>query len=740
MKRKHSNRYPVQAKRTDQKGIVCSHLFANGSCRRNLPTAGWLSRRLLPAALAAVLAVLAPAAEFLPVTIPSPGLSAGQDLQNLTGLRIAQAAPESWYLNDYEIYQSQTLEEVNAAYQALRQAELSGENTPEQDMLEAANFLRRLSALPPLTQMPSADPFGTLAGPERKGYSPIGSVLRMPGEGYTPGKWLNYERLGRDFLSYQIEEVRFTFSEDPDGLTGGSYLIRDPKHAEEGDPEETGESDQETETEEETESESQTEEEPIPIVPLPFYPYPSAGYFPANLISARTTAWSVELNSDFIKAPEFTDRSRIQVSIRDMVTGDTYTRSTDDGTLELHTSLTGSRVLMFTPPESSIFGSNYGDLAGFRVTVKGLSDPDGAPIRSLEWQTIFFQPKNEQKLHLLSVEPEQDQVRFTEGSIAPENLKLFTDFLPTSALCTSRESAFLVPLGSWEADAEDFTWRTHPNLAAFSSSPIYGSLDNPNMLKHRISLPFTFSEDLPHLSVTTTRIARGEDFYFILSPADTDANYRLYQIRESDGKPALSLRASRTYPKDGIVTFPMPKMEHDHKGIYFALISEQNRLTFSNFIFLDPDENLSAPVTLPEGLTAMGLAKESDFRSKVFENYVPEPESEEESPETTREEPAKGREERPKQEDDLPLFESFYQKTVSWMSHHKKILIGAVGVLVLLTVIMTLLQMREQRTYRDPSSIKIRKKKPPKKPVQEPQTGEKTAEKNADLPVEDLDQ
>ena len=720
-----------------------------------------IHRRLLPAALAAALLLIAPAAEYLPVTEESSLRSGSFGLfrDSLT----ADAAPESWYLNDYEFYRDLTLEEANAAYQELRRAEISQEATPEENMLIAADYLRRLCYLPPLKEATTEDPSALSDGIEVKGYTPVGAVLRMPGEGYTPGKWLNYDRLGRDFLSYQVTEAHFAFSEDENGLTLASCRIRDPHYipeeetgssdseetgTEEADTEETEETTiEETETEEdgntkteeeETGTDTETEEEYEPI-PLPFYPYPSAGYFPTNLISAKTTAWSVELNSDHIKAPDPVSQSKLQVIIRDLVTGDTFTRTVSDGTLEIHTTLSGTKMLMFAPPESSIFDSNFGDLAGFRVTVKGLSDPDGFPIRNPEWQTIFFQPKSEQYLHLLSVAPEQNRVRFAKGSIAPENLKLFTAFLPVNALCTTRESAFLVPLGGWEADAEDFAWRTHPNLAAFSSSPIYESLDNPNMLKKRISLPFTFSEDLPLLSVTTTRIARGEDFFFVLSPASEEADYRLYQIRENEGKPAISLWAARNYPTDGIVTFPMPKMEHDHKGIYFAVISEKDRLTFSNFVLLDPDENTGRSVTLPEGMIAMGLMKEEDFRSDVFENHVPtEPETEEETPFETIEH-AFGRGEKPIDPDDTPFIEAIYRKTLSWMSGHKGILYGAAGVLVFLTVVMTLLQIREQRTYRDPSSIKIRKKPEKKDRPQEKLPTEETEQKRSDLSVEDLD-
>ena len=191
----------------------------------------------------------------------------------------------------------------------------------------------------------------------------------------------------------------------------------------------------------------------------------------------------------------------------------------------------------------------------------------------------------------------------------------------------------------------------------------------------------------------------------------------------------------------------MPKMENDHKGVYFALISEKNRLTFSNFIFLDPDQPTTVGVTLPEGLIALSAAKESDFKSKAFEEYEgatePKESSEEQQKAETEEATTRyfGREERPDhRKDDMPFLESLYQKSTTWMSHHKTVLFLIAGVLIVLTVLMTLLQQREQRTYRNPSSIKVRKKKKPDNSRKEPEPADKSEkDSNSDsISVEDL--
>lgn len=672
--------------------------------------------------------------------------------------KTALAAPESWYLNDYALYKEQTLEQANEAYVRLRRAEISGETSPEEDMLRTANYLRRLAGLPPLTSLP-ADTKYLLSGPVRTGYTPTGSILRMPGEGYAPEKGILAEELGRDFLSYQVNEALFSFDEDQNGLTNASFKIIDPDpeiETETETEEATGEGSDENGSEEETESLTETEsdlseeaaseedsedasdtdneeasseeitseeetepetEEEIDFVPLPFYPYPAAGYVPANLIAARTTAWSVELNAEMIGTPDEAGLEGIRLKILDLVTNETVTRTFADGTLTMETTLAGTTVLLFTPPESSIFGSNYGDQAGFKISVEGLRTPEGAAIRNLGWQTIFFQPKTEQKLHVLSVLPVQNQVTFVEESVAPENLKLFTDFLPKSALCTSRESSFLVPLSVWESDAEGFCWKNRPNVAAFQESPIYEMLDNPNILKKGISLPFTFSEDAPRLTAQDSTARKGEDFTFLLSPETEDGEYYLYQLCEAEGKPVFSLRASRKHPADGSVAFPLPLLEADHRGIYFAVTSRDDSLSFSNFIFLDPIQGRVTNVTLPEGLIVLGLAKEGSFTSKAFSgdtdeskendpgkgNQLPKPEETEEESESL----ARGRAEKEEKE---PFFENLYQKSLNWAGHHKIVLYIVAGVMFGLTALSILLQMRERRTYRNPSSLK--KKKP----------------------------
>ena len=110
---------------------------------------------------------------------------------------------------------------------------------------------------------------------------------------------------------------------------------------------------------------------------LPFATFPSAGYCPNNIVSVRSTSWSVELNTDILRCD---DQSSIRVAVRDLDTGESYTCTRDNGLLS------GSWTLQFAQPRTDEDRYTH----SYEITITGLTDVATGGAATAKYRTDFF--------------------------------------------------------------------------------------------------------------------------------------------------------------------------------------------------------------------------------------------------------------------------------------------------------------------------------------------------------------
>lgn len=139
----------------------------------------------------------------------------------------------------------------------------------------------------------------------------------------------------------------------------------------------------------------------------PFAAFPAAGYMPSGCVYSSECAWTVELNSAFLKV---SDASGVTVTVTDTTTGDSYTCTKANGYLQ-----TGSYLLTFVQP--TISTSRYSDT--YNVQVTGLYDTKGGKQASIEYTVDFFD-ESENLLKNSCVSLACAEYRYTGSAVKPE--------------------------------------------------------------------------------------------------------------------------------------------------------------------------------------------------------------------------------------------------------------------------------------------------------------------------------
>ncbi|MCQ2534311.1 MAG: DUF4214 domain-containing protein [Clostridia bacterium] len=148
---------------------------------------------------------------------------------------------------------------------------------------------------------------------------------------------------------------------------------------------------------------------------LPCVPFPSAGYFPLEVVENKYTVWSIELNKEILK---FNEEDDIRIRVNNNI-GIDYTCSTSDGSLQY--DMFGS--IKFLSPLEKGYYFNEGK---YEITIEGLIDIESGKPAIVKYETVFFNMIYYKPATLISV-----NIAFTNGLVG---------VLPNSLTDSERES------------------------------------------------------------------------------------------------------------------------------------------------------------------------------------------------------------------------------------------------------------------------------------------------------------
>ena len=135
-----------------------------------------------------------------------------------------------------------------------------------------------------------------------------------------------------------------------------------------------------------------------------FAAFPAAGYMPAELLSARGSAWTVELNTSILKV---SSADNVVVTVKNLTTGNSYTCKNSDKTAQ-----NSSHYLVFMQPQDQN-GWSYSD--SYQVTATGLTDVATGKAAEITYTVRFFTPPTVYRINI-----PQEKYAYTGSQIKPE--------------------------------------------------------------------------------------------------------------------------------------------------------------------------------------------------------------------------------------------------------------------------------------------------------------------------------
>lgn len=120
-------------------------------------------------------------------------------------------------------------------------------------------------------------------------------------------------------------------------------------------------------------------------VSLPFIAYPAPGPMPNEIVYARRSCWSVELNTSTLSV---SDESALKVTVTNVGTGESYVCTSANGKLKYHTWRDPSYEINFVQPPCD--SNTYAAGSVYQVVVTGLKDKATGKDAELRYQVEFF--------------------------------------------------------------------------------------------------------------------------------------------------------------------------------------------------------------------------------------------------------------------------------------------------------------------------------------------------------------
>ena len=120
-------------------------------------------------------------------------------------------------------------------------------------------------------------------------------------------------------------------------------------------------------------------------VSLLFIAYPAPGPMPNEIVYAKTSCWSLELNTGMLSA---SSESALKVTVTNVGTGESYTCTKANGKLNYHTWRDPSYEINFVQPPCDTNTHAAGSV--YQVVVTGLKDKATGKDAELRYQVEFF--------------------------------------------------------------------------------------------------------------------------------------------------------------------------------------------------------------------------------------------------------------------------------------------------------------------------------------------------------------
>lgn len=208
---------------------------------------------------------------------------------------------------------------------------------------------------------------------------------------------------------------------------------------------------------------------------IPFTAYPVPGNMPANVINPHNCSWSVKLNSDMLEVESIDD---VTVTIKNLATGETWNRTTADGTV-----IEQFELIAFSQP-GDFTEAGYTD--SYEVEITGINDiANNAPAKVV-YTVNFFDIDNYAKAQVSSVDTCRTYMLAPE-MMNEEMLNKVAAILPNEVEIVADNGQFFDVMidGEWTLDMANSRF-----IAKATLDGVTDRLSDPYGLLNEISIPY----------------------------------------------------------------------------------------------------------------------------------------------------------------------------------------------------------------------------------------------------------
>ena len=305
----------------------------------------------------------------------------------------------------------------------------------------------------------------------------------------------------------------------------------------------------------------------------PYVVYPAPTYMPLNGISVNETAWSVQLNSDYLRVAN----GAMVVKVTNLNTNESYECSKANGLLTSE-----GDVSFYAQPSST--SNSYNDGDKFKIEITGLEDIGTGDSATIVYTTEFFDVSDYADTIATDVfvVDGYNNVIITDAYNNIESLEKIASILPTTLKIeteTGREASVPVE-GKWIVDTEN---KKFINSADTTKLPSY--VTDPDGVLDNIEITYTVEDYTGSFSNSKSNPTEGDQGEFLMWRNMLGTNlYKLYQVKADTtgytGIERLNQDSENVKINDnGYVSFTIDGYTLNDTGTYLAIYYSNNSST-----------------------------------------------------------------------------------------------------------------------------------------------------------------
>ena len=343
----------------------------------------------------------------------------------------------------------------------------------------------------------------------------------------------------------------------------------------------------------------------------PFAAFPAAGDMPLNDVTARASAWSVELNPAVLSGGS---GGSIAVIVTNLATGESYTCTSANGML--HTGQT----LSFVQPTPSNGTSSYSEGDSYRVEITGLTDVATGGSAKIDYTVSFFDVRNYTPAVVTSCTPTGWNKLYVPKRMNSETMlgKIALILPKTVDVKTSVGRTLTLPVsGTWQVDMDNGCWTNSVDAAKLPAE-----ITDPNGVLSAVTLPWDFTYAYTGaLTATGANGKAGTSGTFTMNRYNISyTQAELYQLtQDADGSLRAELRfdnASANFSTNGNrYLFDMDPWQVSDSGEWLGIYYSKESYWTDAYLA----GNLTASITCDHVSTTLVGAKEP---SETEEGYT----------------------------------------------------------------------------------------------------------------------